>query len=187
MTICTRCMELESKRQQLDQALAAAESCHHIGEDSACLECQACERYMSGVLERRLREVEKERDQALACEGGGLDDVWAMSYNQAAARGLLGEWREAVVKANAISQRFQNAESEVSYLKSVREVTYSEGYAAGVEAAAKALETHGRNDAGTKITLACIRALSSPPSPTSVPAGCPGCSDCDPSRYSRVP
>lgn len=87
MTICTRCLELESKRQQLDQALAEAVSCHHVGEDSACLECQACERYMSGVLERRLKEVEKERDRALACE--------------AAALGLVAEWRERVARVEA--------------------------------------------------------------------------------------
>ena len=54
---------------------------------------------------------------------------------------------------------------------------YARGYRDGVEAAAKALETHGRNDAGTKITLACIRSLPPPPASDALAQEAPASSE----------
>lgn len=99
MSGCEKC-------KTLDDALAAAVSCHQVGTDSACLECQACERYDAHTTQRRFAQVQAEleriaserdtarelardaikaRDQALACE--------------AAANGLLSEWATRVSAA----------------------------------------------------------------------------------------
>lgn len=83
---------LTRRVDELNNAHAAVVSCHHMGEDSACLECMACERYDHHSTQRRLAQVAVElervaaerdtarelahdaveaRDRALACEEAG--------------------------------------------------------------------------------------------------------------------
>lgn len=69
---------------------------------SACTEAEEVHREVFRHLVSEVARFQAERDRALACE--------------AAALALLAEWREAVVKANAISQRFQHAEAQAAEL-----------------------------------------------------------------------
>ena len=91
---------LGQERARLVAERDATVSCGHPGEDSACLECLACERYDRACSERRVKQLEAEL---------------------AAAHHQLAEWREGVVAANRISQEMEAraiaAESEVAALR----------------------------------------------------------------------
>lgn len=138
-TLC-EVIALGAERSRLAAELAATVSCGHPGEDSACLECLACERYDRASSERRVKQLEAEVAKFQAMSEADIAERRAAERARDEALALVSRWEES---HTLLKMDYQNSEAagrilrrerdEQARLRQIAEDAIPKGLAVGME------------------------------------------------------